>query len=101
MRKPLFLVVFLLLVVVALAQTEVPELIHLSDDVSNDFGATSFGCQFVKVRTTSDARTLLAGSAMVPAAVVQTLQGVYFPLVARTFQGAEKDLLRLCSVLRT
>jgi len=47
MRKTLFLLVFLLLV--ALAHTEIPELIHLSDDISNDFGATSFGCRSVQV----------------------------------------------------
>jgi hypothetical protein len=98
MRKPLFLLVFLLLV--ALAYTEIPELIHLSDDVSNDFGATSFGCQSVQVRTVSDARTPLVGNAML-AAILRPLRSFGFVPVAKTPQGAGRHLLRLSSVLRT
>lgn len=99
MRKPSLLLVFLLLV--ALVHTEVPELMHLSNIASNDFGTPSFGCQSVQVRAASHAKAPVAASAQVPAAVYLTVQNFYFLSVARSFRGAGKDFLRMCPILRT
>jgi hypothetical protein len=92
------LLVFLLLL--AVAHTEIPELIHLSDDVSNDFGATSFGCQYVEVRPVNDANTAFSANAMT-LATFGTVGMLCFSPEARPFQDAGKEIPYLSSVLRT
>jgi hypothetical protein len=99
MRKPSL--VLLLLLLVALAHTEIPELIHLSDDTSNDFGVSSFRSQSEQTNAVHAEKAVLAVSVIAPVAVPGPLQSARFPLLASSLHVAGQDLLRLCSVLRT
>jgi hypothetical protein len=98
MRKLPSLLVFVLLL--AIAHTEIPELLHLSDDVSNDFGATSFGCKSVETRAINNANTPFLGNSIAPA-ILRTVRVFCFSPATKSFQDAGTRLLYLNSVLRT
>lgn len=91
----------LLLLLVAVMPTEIPELVHLGDNVSNDFVLTSFGCQSTPVMDVGDARVASSVEAIVPAVLLPVSKSFDVPVVERPFQGAGQALRCMCSILRT
>lgn len=99
MRKTSLLLVLLLLVTVL--PTEIPELVHLSDNVSNDFVLTSFGCKSTPVMDVDYAKVAIPVGVIVPVVLLPVPKSVNALLVVRPFREPGRSLLCLCSILRT
>jgi len=94
MKKPSLLIIFLVLVVAA--NTEIPELLHLSDNTSNDFS----------VSASERAVRGLSSQAPVPPVPVEIPDQTYtcfsaWPSARPSQVVAETDLLTLYSIHRT
>ena len=99
MRKRSFLIVLLFLV--AVVHTEIPEQIRLSDDISNDFVVSAYGDQTVHPRAVSEEVAPASGSGSVEAVPPQTVQGLRLPSAAQPFRLSGQDRLLLWSIQRT
>ena len=98
-RKPsLFLVLVLLFAVV---HSEFPELIHLQDDVSNDFTMSACGSQPVQPSTACDTGAPLIDAVSANAVPARTLHEFLYPTAAIPLHLTGQDLLLLGSIHRT
>src|SRR6267378_806435 len=95
MRKPSLLVV--LLFIVAVVHTEIPEQIRLNDDISNDFVVSAYGHHTVHPRAVSEEVAPASGSGSVEAVPPQTVQGLRLASAAQPLHLSGQDRLLLWS----
>ena len=99
MRELPLLTVFLFLV--AVAHTEIPEQIRLSDDISNDFVVSAYGHVTVHSRAVGEEEAPTSGSGPVEVAPAGTVQDFRLPSAAHPFHVSGQDRLLLWSIQRT
>jgi hypothetical protein len=98
-RKPsLFIVLVLLFAVV---HSEFPELMHLRDDVSNDFTVSACGSQPVLPSAMCDPGVPITGSVPACAIPARALHVFQYPTAAIPLHLTGQDLLLLGSIHRT
>ena len=98
-RKPPLIIVLILLF--AVLHSEFPELMHLRDDVSNDFTVSACGSQPVLPSAVCDPGVPITGSAPACALPARALHVFQFPTAAIPLHLTGQDLFLLGSIHRT
>lgn len=91
----------LLLLLIALAHSEIPELIQLSDNPSNDFGLTSCDRQTLHPTVVSGEQAPLVGSRFDQLIAFPASNDVGWPFTVPPSKLTGQDILLLCSISRT
>jgi hypothetical protein len=97
-KEPSLLLVLLFLV--TLGFSEIPENIRLSDDVSNDFVVSACGRLSVQSASIREESTVNSTSGPVKAVPARIARGVRFPSAAEPLHLSGQDCLLLWSIQR-